>query len=64
MDDKEFFDKLIQMYDECASLLPKECVTPAYEKLPELDANSYTLNEEYYKSVREKLASSERNKDI
>ena len=64
MDDKEFFDKLIQMYDECASLLPKECVTPAYEKLPELDVDSYILTEEYYKNIREKLASAERNNNI
>lgn len=64
MDDKEFFDKLIQMYAECVSLLPKDVVTPTYEKLPELDANSHILNEEYYKSVREKIASAERNKNI
>lgn len=64
MDDKEFFDKLIQMYDECSSLLPKEFVTPTYEKLPELDLDSYILTEEYYKNIREKIASAERNKNI
>lgn len=53
---KEDFLKLIKHYDGDVIILPNGRVTSKSVCEKELDADSYTLNEEYYKRVRERLA--------
>lgn len=55
---KEDFEKLVESYDisDMMAMKPLDLEALMLERSKELDAESYTLNDEYYKAVREKLA--------
>lgn len=55
---KEDFEKLVESYDisDMLAMKPLDIETLMLERSKELDVDSYKLNDEYYKAVREKLA--------
>lgn len=55
---KEFFEKSVEGYDisDMMSMKPLDLEALMLERLKELDADAYKLNDEYYKAVRKRLA--------
>lgn len=55
---KEEFEELVESYDisDMLSMKPLDLEALMLERLKELDADAYKLNDEYYKAVRKRLA--------